>query len=294
MQPKVWRLLVAPLALFLLASTALAQGTVDQENDPTPTTAVGCGADPILTKTLGQTFVPDADALVAVALRLRTGPDFTSGDQTTVRVLDAAGNTVVDDVTVAVTGTPDADGYILVLFEFSEVSVTPGDTYLIQWVTPSTAIFTWAATTDNPYADGNIKSCSGGDWPLEDWDCNFITYAPAAEILAAELTCKGRIEDLLAQIDKLGLGHWQAKKLRRPLEVADQMLDAGKPRAALALVGAFMMHARHILCWNVSYADAEALLAQARELARCIVDQHDLERKQQKRFGHWKRHKHWA
>jgi hypothetical protein len=281
MQPRVWRLLIAPLAILLLASPAFAQGVVDQENDPTPTTSVGCGTDPILTQTLGQTFVPDADSLVAVALRLRTGADFEDGDEATVRIFDADGGTVVDDVTVAVYGPADANGDILVRFDFDEVEVTPGDTYLIQWSTPSTLIFTWAASTSGPsdgtgpYADGNIKSCSGNDWPLDNMDCNFITYA-AADVVTTKtaLTCEQRLENLLAHVDDLGLGKWRAKRLRWPLRIAGKMLAKDRPKTALFMVKVFMVHAKR-LRW-IAPDEAEALLDEAEELAQCIVDHHEL------------------
>lgn len=283
MQPRVWRLLLAPLAIFLLASPAFAQGVVDQDNDPTATTSVGCGSDPILTKTLGQTFVPDADSLVAVALRLRTGANFTDGTETTIRIFDADGNTVVDDVTVEVDGPGDSNGDILVLFEFDEVAVTPGDTYLLQWSTPSTAIFTWAASTSGasdstgPYADGNIKSCSGNDWPIKNMDCNFITYAAPEVVTTAELTCEERLENLLGHVDDLGLRRWHAKRLRWPLRIADKMLDAGRPKTALFLVKVFIVHAKH-LRWMAPDASA-ALVEEAEALAQCIVDHHELKYK---------------
>ena len=279
MQPKVWRLLFAPLALFLLASPAFAQGAVDQENDPTPTQALGCG-DGIGTSTLGQTFVPEADSLVAVALRLRAGADFEDGTETTMRVFDADGNKVVGDVTVAVDGPADANGDILVLFEFSEVSVTPGDTYLIQWVAPSTSIFTWRASEGDPYADGNIKSCSGNDWPMTEWDCNFITYAAAAVKTAssAELTCKERLELLLGHVDDLDLGWWRTRMIRRPLLFAQKMLEADRPRVALVMVKVFIMHTKYTSRW-LSKEAAGALLAEAKELAQCIVDHHDIQQK---------------
>lgn len=291
MQPRVWRLLLAPLAILLLASPTFAQGVVDQENDPTPTTSVGCGTDPILTKTLGQTFVPDADSLVAVALRLRTGADFTDGTETTIRVFDADGNTVVDDVTVAVYGPADANGDILVRFDFDEVAVTPGDTYLLQWSTPSTAIFTWAASTSGtsdsagPYPDGNIKSCSGNDWPIGNMDCNFITYA-AADVVAttSELTCEERLENLLAHVDALGLNRWQAKRLRWPLRIVGKMLDRDKPKSALFLVKVFMVHVKHNR-WIAAEA-AEALIAEARDLAQCIVEEHQVKFKAKHKHKH--------
>ena len=295
MQPKVWRLLIAPLALLILASPTLAQGVVDQENDPTPSTSVGCGSDPILTKTLGQTFVPDEDSLVAVALRLRTGADFTDGDEATVRIYDADGNTVVDDVTVAVSGKADANGDILVLFEFEEVAVTPGDTYLIRWSTPSTAIFTWAASTSGsstdpgPYADGNIKSCSGNDWPIGNMDCNFVTYAAAEVVVAtttAALTCEERLEILLAHVDDVGLGKWRARRLSWPLKLAGKMLDAGRARSALLMVRVFMMHAKYTLRWMAADA-AKALVAEAEELAQCIVDDHDVTFKSKRWTKRW-------
>jgi len=295
MQPKVWRLLIAPLALLILASPTLAEGVVDQENDPTPTTSVGCGTDPILTKTLGQTFVPDEDSLVAVALRLRTGPDFTSGTETAVRVLDADGSIVVDDVTVAVTGKPDANGDILVLFEFEEVSVTPGDTYLIRWSTPSTAIFTWAASTAGastdagPYADGNIKSCSGNDWPIGNMDCNFVTYAAGevtATTSAAELTCDERLALLQEHVGDLGLRKWHAKRLSWPLRLAGKMLDAGRAKSALMMVRVFMVHARYTLRWMAA-DEAEALVAEAEELAQCIQKHNDLTSKKKRWTKRW-------
>ncbi len=281
MQPRVWRLLLAPLAILLLASPTFAQGVVDQENDPTPTTSVGCGTDPILTKTLGQTFVPDADSLVAVALRLRTGADFTDGDEATIRIFDADGSTVVDDVTVAVYGPADANGDILVRFDFDEVAVTPGDTYLLQWSTPSTAIFTWAASSSGPsdgtgpYADGNIKSCSGNDWPIANMDCNFITYA-AEDVVATktEPTCEERLKKLLAHVDDLGLNRWHAKRLRWPLLIVAKMLDKDKPRSALFLIRVFMVHVKHNR-WIAPDA-AKALMAEAKELAQCIVETHEV------------------
>ena len=293
MQLKVWRLLIAPLALLLLASPTLAQGVVDQENDPTPTTAVGCDSTPILTKTVGQTFVPDEDSLVAVALRLRTGADFTDGTEATVRILDADGSTVVNDVTAAIEGSTDASG-ALVLFEFEEVEVTPGDTYLIQLDTPSTAIFTWAASTagastdPGPYADGNIKSCSGNDWPIGNMDCNFITYAAAEVVVAtATLTCEERLEILLAHVDDVGLGKWRARRLSWPLKLAGMMLDAGRARSALLMVRVFMVNAKYTLRWMAADA-AKALVAEAEELAQCIVDEHDItfKRRWTKRWGY--------
>jgi len=281
MLPKVWRLLTAPLALFLLVSPAFAQGEVDQENDPTPTQALGCG-DGIGTSTLGQTFKPEADSLVAVALRLKAGVDFEDGTETTMRVFDADGNKVVGDVTVAVDGPADANGDILVLFEFSEVSVTPGDTYLIQWETPSTSIFTWRASEGNPYEDGNIKSCSGNDWPMTEWDCNFITYAAAAETTAsAELTCEERLELLLEHVDDLDLGWWRARMIRRPLLLAQKMLEANRPKVALLMVRVFIMHTKFTSRW-LSTEAAGALLAEAKELAQCIVDHHDIQQKKHK------------
>lgn len=285
MQPRVWRLLLAPLAIFVLASPTFAQGVVDQENDPTPTTSVGCGLDPILTKTLGQTFVPDADSLVAVALRLRTGADFADGTKTTIRILDVVGNTVVDDVTVAVYGPADSNGDILVRFDFDEVEVTPGDTYLIQWTTPSTAILTWAAssigepskdeTAESPYPDGNIKSCSGNDWPYWNYDCNFITYA-AADVVSTKTaqTCEALLDDLLGQVDDLGLDPWQAKRLRWPLRVAGMMLAKDRPRSALFMVKVFIVHAKHMR-WYAPDA-AKVLIAKAEELAQGIVETYEL------------------
>jgi hypothetical protein len=264
-----------------VASPAFAQGVGDLENDPTPTQALGCG-DGIGTSTLGQTFVPEADSLVAVALRLKAGVDFEDGTETTMRVFDADGNKVVDDVTVAVDGPADANGNILVLFEFSEVSVTPGDTYLIQWVTPSTSIFTWRASENDPYPDGNIKSCSGNDWPMKDWDCNFITYAAAeAETASAELTCKERLELLLGHVDDLDLGWWRARMIRRSLLLAQKMLEADRPKVALVMVKVFIMHTKYTSRW-LSKEAAGALLAEAQELAQCIVDHHDIQQRKHK------------
>lgn len=253
------RAAVASLALLLMASGALAQGVVDQQNDPAGGSGFGCGSPPILNGSVHQGFVPSADNLVAVELRLMAGSAFpTEGASTTARIRDGSSSgTVLGEATSFVSGPLSANAQVLVRFDFSAITLTPGNTYLIEWVTPPTTVLMWVGQGGNPYASGTAYSCSGNPWPVSGTDFNFVTYEaepppPPEEEPASEEeppveetpTCEGLLDQLREAVDGLGANKFKQCAMARLLGNAEKHLDKGKLKAAAANVRALEYQVR--------------------------------------------------
>ncbi|MCH8331346.1 MAG: DUF4382 domain-containing protein [Bacteroidetes bacterium] len=146
-----------------------------------PSTSFGCGDTGL---SLYQSFTTTASSLLAVEPRFRTGEDFpTAGVDTTVKIrTDSPTGTVLGTAMASIPGPQLAGAQLLVRFNFSPaITVTPGDTFVIEWVSPASAgedadtILTWMGRTDNPYGQGNMFGCTGT--PVLDNDLNFRTFS---------------------------------------------------------------------------------------------------------------------
>ena len=268
------RALIGAVALCLLTTGALAQGVVDQENDPTASSGFGCGTDVILNGTVLQSFVPAEDTLIAVTLRLKVGTAFpANGYTSTIRVLEGSSSgTVVAQATALVDGTLNAGDQVLVRFDFATADVVPGDTYLIEWTTPPTTVLTWVGASGDPYADGTAYSCSGNVWPVTGTDFNFITWAEEPVVdTTSSLSCAEMLQALRDEVDALDLNRCAKKRLDRHLRLAACRLERGKAKSAYALVGAFEHQVRIVARFGaLDEADAEALIEMAEAFRDCL------------------------
>ncbi|HEX5137276.1 MAG TPA: hypothetical protein VFY93_09905 [Planctomycetota bacterium] len=248
------RAAIASLAVALMASGAFAQGVVDQQNDPSGGSGFGCGSPPILNGTVHQGFVPSTDNLVAVELRLMAGSAFPSGGTTTTaRIRDGSSSgTVLGEATASVSGPLSANTQILVRFDFTEISLTAGNTYLIEWVTPPTTELMWVGQGGDPYPAGTAYSCSGNTWPVSGTDFNFVTYAAEPEPTTTDTPapteepgCGSYLDKLREQVDELGLtSKYKRCSLERLLDAAEKHLAKGKAKAASANVFALECQVR--------------------------------------------------
>jgi hypothetical protein len=269
------RAATAPLVLLVLATGALAQGVVDQQNDPAGGSGFGCGSPtPILNGTVLQSFVPTASNLVAVELRLMAGSAFPSaGTTTTARIrAGTSSGTVLGQATASVAGPLSATTMILVRFDFAEIALTPGSTYLIEWVTPPTTELMWVGQGGDLYPAGTAHSCSGNPWPVTGTDLNFITYRAADPVVTAEEpTCADLLADLSDAVAALELMKFKARPMERLLDGAARALEAGKPKTASALVLALQCQIRVLARFGVIPADeADAVLGLAEAFRECL------------------------
>jgi hypothetical protein len=302
------RAATATLALLLMASGALAQGVVDQQNDPAGGSGFGCGSPPILNGSVHQGFVPSADNLVAVELRLMAGSAFPSGGtSTTARIRDGSSSgTVLGTASASVAGPLSANTQVLVRFDFSAITLTPGNTYLIEWVTPPTTELMWVGSTGDPYTSGTAYSCSGNPWPVAGTDFSFLTYAapppppepepteeePAEEEPTEEpTTCGSALEQLRAAIADLGVKKFKQCSLERLLDNAEKYLAKGKAKAASANVLALECQIRVLAKLGVvSEAQRDAVIVLAEAFRDCL----DIEKTKKGHDGwhkSWKKHK---
>jgi hypothetical protein len=273
------RAATAPLAVLLLATGALAQGIVDQQNDPAATSGFGCGVTPILNGAILQGFVPGLDNLVAVELRLVAGSGFPSaGTTTTARIRQGSSTgTVLGEATASVAGPLSQGTQVLVRFDFAQIALTPGGTYLIEWVTPPTTVLTWIGSGGDPYPAGTAYSCSGNPWPVAGTDFNFITYAAEVVEEAPEPpTCEALLGELRAAVKGLGLRRFRQLALDRALECAQRELERGRPFAASALVFGVEYQVRVLERLGVvPDAEAAAVLDLAEAFRACVRAGHD-------------------
>lgn len=259
------RAATATLAFLLMSAAAHAQGVVDQQNDPASTSGLSCGSPPMLNSTVLQSFVPQADSLVAVELRLQAGSAFPAeGTTTTARIRQGTSSgTVLGEATASLAGPMSQGAQALVRFDFSAIPLTTGTTYLIEWVTPPSTVLVWVSSTGDPYPAGTAFSCSGNVWPVTGTDLNFVTYAAAPEPPAEEQPTSGETPgDCGTSLDRLrelvsALESRRFKKcvLERLLAQADRELDRGKPKAASALVLAVEVKVRALA--HVGFIDED-------------------------------------
>lgn len=275
------RAAIVPLALMVLASGALAQGIVDQQNDPAGGSGFGCGSPtPILNGTILQSFVPAASNLTAVELRLLVGSAFPAGGTTTTaRIRDGSPTgTVLGTATTAVVGPLAQGTRILIRFDFPQMALTPGNTYLIEWVTPPTTELMWIGTTGDNYPSGTAYSCSGNPWPVTGTDFNFITYEaePVVETNSEDSDCEGLLEQLREAVADLELHKFKERALDRLLANAGKHLRKGKNKAAAANVLAVEMNIRVLARLGIiSGEEAETILGLAEAFRECLgVESH--------------------
>lgn len=144
----------------------------DQVNDvEQPSISMHCGGEPM---SLFQSFTPSASPLAAVDLRLRVGGEFpVTGYDTTINI--RSGTPDGDVLGTATTFVPDPQVtgiQLMVNFELLPIELTPGNTYVIEWISPAGVILGWMAD-DDTYTGGTAFGCTG--IPL-DVDFIFITY----------------------------------------------------------------------------------------------------------------------
>jgi hypothetical protein len=167
------RLLLVPAEKRLLK-------TPDQINDPESGTSFGCGDTGL---SLYQGFTPTVSPLVAVDLRLRAGGSFPAGG--TVTTVNLRGGTpagpVLGTATAFVPGPQPVGAQFLIQLHFAPpIAVTPGATYVIEWLSPgppgvpADAILTWMGREDDPYPGGNAFGCTAIAAPEDDF--NFVSY----------------------------------------------------------------------------------------------------------------------
>lgn len=290
------RAAIASLALALMASGAFAQGVVDQQNDPSGGSGFGCGSPPILNGSVHQGFVPSADNLVAVELRLMAGSAFPSGGTTTTaRIRDGSSSgTVLGEASASVSGPLSANTQVLVRFDFTQISLTAGNTYLIEWVTPPTTELMWVGQGGDPYPSGTAYSCSGNVWPVSGTDFNFITYAAAPEpepTSSEEPTeCGSLLEKLRDQVDELGLTNkYKRCSMQRLLDAAEKHFAKGKAKAASANVLALECQVRLLAKFGMITEDQAAAVIETAEAFRDCLG---VKKQGSKHGWHWKKKDH--
>jgi len=277
-----------------MASGALAQGVVDQQNDPAGGSGFGCGSPPILNGSVHQSFVPSADNLVAVELRLMAGSAFpTEGASTTARIRDGSSTgTVLGETTTFVAGPLSANTQMLVRFDFPAITMTPGSTYLIEWVTPPTTVLMWMGQSGDPYASGTAYSCSGNPWPVSGTDFNFVTYEaePPPEPTTSEgpTGCESAIDQLRDAVEGLGFTEFKHCSLERLVENAAKHYAKGKLKAVAANVTAIECQARVLGKLGViNETQLSAVLDAAQAVRDCI----GIQKKGKSKYG-WSVRKH--
>lgn len=133
-------------------------------------------------------YLPDFDNLFAItrktdeanAVNLQYGelsqPDVGRGYNTTIKIRSGTSDgTVLATATTFVPGPQRVGAQSLAYFEFSSpIQVTPGETYVIEWIPPGDKILTWMAAEGDPYSGGTAFGCTGVAIPQEDFI--FTTY----------------------------------------------------------------------------------------------------------------------
>ena len=167
-------------AVFLLSTPcAYAELIPDQINDVFLPTEISYGS---LGSVLSQGFTTTVGTVDAIDLRFRLGGSFPLGGfvDTTINLRSGPYNgPILGSATARVRNEGGGLSGQLVRFEFpSPVSVSPGQTYFIEWVAPNPGILTWMGKDNNPaagpYPGGNAWTGLAED-PTIDY-C-FVTYA---------------------------------------------------------------------------------------------------------------------
>ena len=139
-------------------------------------------------------YLPDFDNLFAItrktdeanAVNLQYGelsqPDVGRGYNTTIKIRSGTSDgTVLATATTLVPGPQRVGAQPLAYFEFlSPIQVTPGETYVIEWIPPGDKILTWMAAEGDPYSGGTAFGCTGVAIPQEDFI--FTTYLTSSPL----------------------------------------------------------------------------------------------------------------
>lgn len=146
----------------------------DQINDVIPDTAWECF--PSGTFSLNQSFTPQVSPLVAIDLLFWKAGNFPdSGYSTTIRIRsNSISGSILGESTVFIL----EDDLPMIRFHFfPEIQVIPGNTYVIEWITPSPEqqIIHWASAQDS-YEGGRAYGCLGNPI-IPEADFIFITYS---------------------------------------------------------------------------------------------------------------------
>ncbi len=153
----------------------------DQVNDDGMDSSSGCGEyPPTGAGSLFQSFTPSASSLAAVRLRLRVGAEFpSSGYSASVKVrYGTFDGPILAKATIIIPGPLVATILLVPVFDFLPViELSPGDTYVIEWVTPreGSGVLAWMASTDYSYPEGTAFGCLG--FVDHGKDFIFTTYA---------------------------------------------------------------------------------------------------------------------
>jgi hypothetical protein len=204
----------------------------------------------------------------------------SGGTTTTARIRDGSSSgTVLGQASASVAGPLSANTQVLVRFDFATISLTPGNTYLIEWVTPPTTELMWVGTTGDNYASGTAYSCSGNPWPVSGTDFNFLTYAAEPEVpttsegpTSEEPTdCESLLGQLRAAVEDLGLEGFKGCSAGRLLDNAEKHLAKGNVKAARANVLALEWKVRVLAKIGlISDEEAETVLDLAEAFRECI------------------------
>jgi len=116
---------------------------------------------------------------MAIDLRLRFGNGFPAdGINGSVRIREGSPTGQVRGTSTSfVVGPHTFPEQQLVPFDFAAIQVTPGQLYVIEFVTPQegSRIWSWLYTSNNPYTFGNLFNCDG--LPGINTDFNFRIHA---------------------------------------------------------------------------------------------------------------------
>ena len=170
----VFAICIVAAAFLVSTPCAYAELVPDQINDVSPL-GVSYGGPGYI---LSQGFTPTVGTVDAIDLRFRLGGSFPSGGyQTTINLRSGPYNgPILGSATTLVRNQGGGLSGQLVRFEFpSPVSVSPGQTYFIEWQEEDPSILTWMAADNNPYPGGIA-------WIVQapqTFDYCFITYAYA-------------------------------------------------------------------------------------------------------------------
>jgi hypothetical protein len=117
--------------------------------------------------------------LAGVDLKLRVGGQFPNhGYSTTIRIRSGSpSGQVLGTASTFVTGPKATGTQLVVSFDFMpEIVLTPGNTYVIEWISPSEGgvVLSWFASNYNSYPGGTAFGCYGD--PASSIDFIFRTY----------------------------------------------------------------------------------------------------------------------
>ena len=258
------RLATGVFGVLVLSGIAQSQEVIDQQNDPVTTISFHCGSPPILNASILQSFVPTKSSLSAVELRLRAGSAFPSTDvTTTIRIRAGSPTGTVLAASSAVVSANQVNlTQMVVRFEFGNLALTPGGTYLIEWDTPANTTLSWMGAGDmDHYPAGTAYSCKGTVWNGDITDFNFTTFS-----LVESTPCQ-RIDSLADRVDEMSVGR-SAARLQRLLAAACDSAGKQRPNLAMLRVELFRHQVRILVhIGRIAPSAGKQLMDDAREIS---------------------------